>query len=228
MHAPLDFWPDRDYIISTMRTIPDFDTVYRDIGEFLIVAVEGLEAGTAHAREYYERRKRDIEPPLASTMTRSIAKEHISEKCGLSVEEFKQKEIANIGLRAVVRNYRVWIWKSPNDGIPYPGRSSLKRNFLDQAQLSFTTPGFSLPVVNLVLLWNATAKYLLTETYLALPKSAPDHFFGPTDVYWCRAIPHPETTVRPAETVRTESDEDTVTYERSEEEEAGRESQQER
>lgn len=102
---------------------PDFETVMAEIGQFINTTVEGLELGTAHARSYYESRGTHLEPPLASMLTRSLAKEHIREKCGLTIEEFEQEDVALIGLRAKVQRYHVWIWKSPDEKIPNPGPS---------------------------------------------------------------------------------------------------------
>ena len=193
-------WPERDYIIMAMSIKqPDFETVMAEIGQFINTTVEGLELGTAHARSYYESRGTHLEPPLASMLTRSLAKEHIREKCGLTIEEFEQEDVALIGLRAKVQRYHVWIWKSPDEKIPNPGPSLMRRLFLDQVQLSLALEGLASPEFNLALIWNTTAEYVLTDTYLALPRSSPKNVKEFIDVHWCHPIPHVETSISPNE-----------------------------
>lgn len=215
--------------ITTMSTnIPNPETVLAELSEFLRIAVEGLDAGTTHARQYYEARNRPVEGPLASMLTRSVAKEYITERCRLTVEEFEQKEVGNLGLRAAVLKYDVWIWKSPDNNIPYPGDSDLKRRFLSQRQLAFGLPEFFIRAFNLVLLWNADHKYRLADAYLALPKSAPDRPFGPTDVYWCERVPHPALLVAPVNSAQRGPLPEPVRFERRDTEEQARSVEQER
>ncbi len=200
--------------------IPTFDVVYAELADFLAIVVEGLERGTAHASAYYETRNRKIESALASMLTRSVAKEYLSDKALIAIQEFDRKDIANIGLRMSVGRHDIWIWKSPDNNIPYPGPSLLKRRFLNQGQSHFDSPVFSIiPDIRLAIIWNVDSRYRLTEVYLALPKGAPTTIFGAPDTYWCRPIPYGAETAQPAQPARPDT-EGPVRFEPTDEEAA--------
>jgi hypothetical protein len=213
--------------MKSTNNIPAPEDVIHELADFLRIAAEGLDAGTTHARQYYETRGRPLEGVLASMLTRSKAKEYIAEKAHLQIEEFQQKEVALLGLRMTVSRYNVWLWKSPDRTVPGGGSSSLKRRFLDHNQLVFTLPEFFLPSLNLALLWNADQHFQLTDMYLAMPKSAPDRPFGPADVYWSRRLPHPALTVEPPAATTDRAAPLPLPYELKEENQGTRSNEQE-
>jgi hypothetical protein len=204
-------------IMST--DFPSPETVMPDVEDFLRIAGEGLDAGTAEAREHYERRRREIEPELASMITRSVAKERLSEH-GLLTEEVQMIDVPLIGLRVVVprptRLYRVAIWKSPDDRIPAPGQSHRKRLFLERNQLALAIP-WDRPEIHLALVWNASAAFYLTDLFLHMPSGTGESFFRSPESYWSRKIPLPVELEKPV--AWAEEQPEALPYEKDEKEE---------
>jgi hypothetical protein len=172
----------------------------------LDVIYEGLEAGTEHAREYFEGQSRGIEPTLASALVRYRMKAYLADRAEV-VEEYDQEDLANIGLCIRAGKYCIRIWKSGGDFIPPPGRSRSKHGFLHQ-QLEFVfpdQPGIPrMTELNLVVLWNVDPSYHLTGMHLACPKAAPTNY-STVEVYWAIPIDHPALSIDAQTEAQSES-----------------------
>lgn len=180
--------------MSTDSLAPDI--VVPDLGEFPRLAGEALDEGSAEARRYFESRKRDdVEGPLASMITRSVAKERLRTH-GLIGEEFEVVDVALLGLRLLVKGmkhqYRIAIWKSPDDRIPGPGHSRGRQFFIERNQLPlFGNINCDDLEINLALVWNASPSYYLTDLFLHMPIGTADTVFQPAESRWSCRVPLP-------------------------------------
>lgn len=208
-------------IVST--DFPSPDLVIPDLGDFLREAGEALDAGTAQARQHYEHRKReDIEAPLAAMITRSVVKERLG-NYGLQTEDFETVDIPLIGIRVVLRgdnwNYLVAIWKSTDGDMPAPGHSGRRRYFLAKNQLALNLGiDWSNEEINLALVWNASPAFYLTDLYLHMPKGTAASFFKAPESYWSQKVPLPAELLESEDA--SQDRDDTLPYEKAEDEEA--------
>lgn len=182
----------------------DPSLAYKDLKPLLDVIYEGFEAGTEHAREYFESQNRGIEPTLASALVRYKMKAYLSDR-GQVVEEYDQEDLANIGLCIRAGKYCIRLWKSGGDAIPPPGTSRSKRSFLYQ-QLEFVFPDQpGLPRVtelNLVVLWNVDPGYRLRGLHLVCPKAAPTSYSA-VEVHWAIPIDHPALSINSVDSIES-------------------------
>ncbi|MCH7697657.1 MAG: hypothetical protein IH865_01775 [Chloroflexi bacterium] len=176
-------------------SFPSSDLVVPELAGFLRLAGEALDTGTALARNHYEQRKGQLENELASMITRSGAKA-VMKKRGLDTDDLETVDLPLVGLRVVVqspfRKYRIAIWKSPDEDIPAPGRSRGRQYFLRRNQLSLA---LDIPwqenEINLVLTWNVSLEFYLTDLFLHMPSSTAESFYKSPQSYWSERVPLP-------------------------------------
>lgn len=113
-------------------------------------------------------------------------------------EEWISNQLAFLGISFYYKQLHVRVLKGCDGTLPGCGYSGRKRRFFNQVQTSFLRHGLPLrTTANLIVLWDLTPSYGLSQLWLALPAVG-----GPrqqdVSAYWCEPIPHPaESTSLP-------------------------------
>ncbi len=189
----------------TMRSTnpPDFHAVARDLQPFIDLAVEGFERGTVVARDYFRERNKRVEITLFNDLVRFWVRDYLNDKGQFVEVVYQTADIPNIGLGLTFGKYDIRIWKAKEGEVPPPGRSRIKREFLNQyVQAEMEFPGLTRPVeLNLALLWRMGPGYQFRGLELACPKSTNGRYSA-VDTYWCEPVSHSALIYgRPLETM---------------------------
>jgi hypothetical protein len=183
-------------VITTLKNIPSADAVFNDLVPVLTASYDAFEQATFEARDYFERKKKEIDPYLFAHLARYNALEVLKEKghdirSGDDEPGWKLKTLANSGIYLAYYQYRVRILKFKRK-VPHPGHSQSRQRYYEQdwEQMRFDWPLLddSQDYLNMLLLWKVDDNYGLTSFSLACPQGA-----GTTrdsvSLYWNKVVP---------------------------------------
>lgn len=202
--------------------IPDPEDGLKAVAPIIPALYGALEAGTQAAREFFESRDAEIEPYHASSTARWEAKRFLENQGHAVVDvDYGVADIAMNGLRVTFNKHVIWILKSSDGLLPVAASGPKKHFYAQQLSLAFPDSGPVAGTIALVVLWDVTSDYQLTELVLACPESG-DATLASVKAYWYIGIPHPASVVetQPHETahedddlpnIKLESDEETGT-----------------
>lgn len=162
-----------------MLSIPEPESVLRDLSNLWPIIYSAMDYGTYRALEFFEKQEAEenkkIDPFLGSHLVRYYAKEALKRD---NEGHFKIENIPNSGLFLYNENYYMRIKKAYKGKLPPPGHSVSRRQYYQQQppQLCLPLPEFreyqSGDKLNLVILWNVDpeSKYKIGLISLACPK----------------------------------------------------------
>jgi hypothetical protein len=184
------------------QAIPQPHDVLRDLDSTIIPLVfQGLEDGTARARDYFESQGSRFDAFVAANLVRYHARLHL-ESSGQAAQ-FGMEDLTNNGLLLNYDMYRIRVLKADRGAVPAPGLSRARQLFWSQ---NFNFWQLELPFdwglsflgrrpLHLLLVWDVTPRYNLNELVLACPKKGNVNPSA-TEMYWTWPILHPAETMQ--------------------------------
>lgn len=175
--------------------VPDAEEVLKDLMPLVPALYGALEAGTLSAREFFEAKAAPIDPYHGSSHVRWEAKRYL-DSLGQDITDcqYDREDLSNNGLCLTLKNkYRIRIRKSSDGLLPVPGPSKTMQAFYHQLafpQFVPATEASATALLNLVLLWDTTDDYTLTELVLACPKAGGTEKAS-VEAHWYVPVPHP-------------------------------------
>jgi hypothetical protein len=174
--------------------VPRPATVLSDLSGPLAAIHGSLEGAAFSAHEAFAAKGREVEPYYHAATFRYEA------KLLLEAEGFAMQDLGNNGLMLTIARYTIKILKADQGRIPCPGTSHTKREFYYQTGLEMWPDAvvsiLREPPINLIIVWDVTAKYALAPLELVCPKSG-DADRSSAESYWRIPIPHPATSIVP-------------------------------
>ncbi|MCL5883908.1 MAG: hypothetical protein M1377_00890 [Deltaproteobacteria bacterium] len=193
-----------------MPSVPSPQVVLGDLSQLIPTLYDAIEAATAYARDFFEKREESVDTFFTPGLVRYITKQCLK-AAGQTAEEedvFDVGVMANNGLLLTYGTYRIRILKADGGDLPVAGPSKARQAFYHQ--LSLGLPGEEQwEKVNLVVLWDVDREYLFKELLLACPKGGGTSKSS-IEKHWICPIPHPIADVS-ATPIRTPDTAEIVT-----------------
>ena len=181
-----------------MPSVPSPQVALEDLSQFIPILFDAVEAATAYARDFFEKRVERVDPFFTPGLVRYITKQRLK-AAGQTAEEedsFNVGVMANNGLLLTYGPYRIRILKADGGDLPVAGPSKARQAFYHQFSLGL--PGEEQwDKVNLVVLWDVDREYQLKELLLACPKGGGTSKSS-IEKHWICPIPHPIADVAAA------------------------------
>lgn len=201
----IDFWLLTARILCAHNmhmenpTYPAPDIALKETAPATRFIYKALEAAVVVAKEYFDNLDKEVDPFLAADLVRYHAVLYMDKK-GSEVEGFDRKPLPNNGLCVHFGNYRIRVRKSDEGDIPDPGPSRTMQAFYQQRLEGWDqiADDDGSALVNVLIIWDATRNYVLLGMKLVCPKDGSESRRS-AEKYWEIAIPHPASTLRPAQ-----------------------------
>ena len=150
------------------------EQISNDIKELIFKVHVALEDAPRLAKLFFEKQNQDIDPFLVNDIIRYYVKRYLLDLDFDVTESYKVDDLANNGLSVRYNGYHVRILKADHGDLPIPGVSETKKLFYNQ-QLSMDLYNSDTNLrrlkPNVLILWDLSSSYDLSQLYLACPKS---------------------------------------------------------
>ena len=165
-----------------------------ELAPLIPVIYQALEIGAQKACEYFEQEEKDLDTSLAPSIVRFQAKHYLDEHGheAIQEEDYDREGVRNNGLAVFYRGIHLRIWKASHDKLP-AGLSKSRQEFFAQQLTLFPSENASVlqpTKLNLIILWNTTSAYTLTELRLICPKKS-GKTLDSIETHWDELIPLP-------------------------------------